>query len=173
MAKAEGLLQSSNAALKKKNRNKSRDQIRREEEQLLRTIIEEKLDVRGSYQKPTYYDVLWVQLAMLPYTLFLWATFYVRWWYKFSYKGEEYGLDEKHYMIRRNLKLSQGQWDQLEPEEQEDYLHFELWIKEKALDYKKQQDEANKAKLAESSSYKRYRRWAKKGGAGSITFMDE
>lgn len=166
-------MQSSNAALKKKNRNKSRDQVRREEEKILRTIIEEKLDIRGAYEKPTYRDILWVQLVFLPYTLFTWIKFYVRWWYKFNLMKEEYGLEEKHYLIRRNLKLSQGQWDQLYAQEKDDYMFMQLWIEENAVEFKKRQEEENKAKLAESSSHKRYRRWMKKGGAGSITFGEE
>lgn len=139
----------------------------------MRTIIEDKLDIRGSYSKPTYNDILWVQLVLLPYTCFLWAKFYIRWWYKFSYKQEEYGDEERGYLIRRHLGLSQCQWEQLDDEERQDYVQRELWVKEHAVEYKQQLDEENKAKLAESSSHKRYRRWMRKGGPSTLSFMDD
>merc|ERR1712025_818887 len=44
--------------------------------------------------------------------------------------GEEYGRDEQLYVIRKNLGVSQGQFDQLEEEEVEEMLELELWQKD-------------------------------------------
>lgn len=163
IAKTEGLLQSSNPALKRKNRAKSKDQIKREEELILRKIIEERMNIMGSCSKPTIYDILWVQLVFLPYTLYKWAAFYLTWYYKFNVCKLEYGDEEKLYIIRKNLKLSEGEFNQLEEEDKEYYLSLQLWKKDKFDQWKKEEDERNKAKLAESSQHKRYRRWMKKG----------
>ena len=49
IAKEEGLL-SNSSAFRKKNRFKSKEEIKREEEQILRKIIEEKLDIKEVIQ---------------------------------------------------------------------------------------------------------------------------
>ena len=36
---------------------------------LFRSIIANKMDIRGGYARPTYKDVLWVQLILLPLTI--------------------------------------------------------------------------------------------------------
>lgn len=163
IAKSEGLLQSFNPSLKRKNRSKTKDQIRREEELILRKIIEEKMNIKGSCSKPTIYDTLWIQLILLPYTLYKLIAFHLVWYYKFNVCKQEYGEEEKLYIIRKNLKLSEGEFKQLEEDDKEYYLSLQLWKKEKFDQWKKEEEERNKAKLAESSSHKRYRRWMKKG----------
>ena len=56
-------------------------------------------------------DVLWIQLILLPWTLCIWIHFYVRWFWKFGIMKEEYGEEEKLYLIRKFLKLGQAQFD--------------------------------------------------------------
>ena len=56
-------------------------------------------------------DVLWIQLILLPWTLCIWIHFYVRWLWKFGIMKEEYGEEEKLYLIRKFLKLGQAQFD--------------------------------------------------------------
>merc|ERR1719234_2611797 len=58
--------------------------------------------------------------------LFKWNQFYLRWLWKFGIKREEYGLDEKLYVIRKNMEMSQGQFDQLEKNDIEIFLEEEL-----------------------------------------------
>lgn len=69
------------------------------------------MDIRGGYAKPKVTDVLWIQLILLPWTLCTWTFFYCRWLWKFGILRQEYGEDEKLYVIRRNMGLSQGQFD--------------------------------------------------------------
>ena len=66
------------------------------------------MDIQGGYAKPKWTDVLWVQLVLLPLTICRWTYFYARWFWKFGVKREEYGEEEKLYVIRKNMKLSQG-----------------------------------------------------------------
>ena len=47
-AKEEGLLNDN----KKANKGKSKDQIKEEEEKVIRQIVENKMDIRGGYAKP-------------------------------------------------------------------------------------------------------------------------
>lgn len=74
-------------------------------------VIEEKMDIRGGYAKPKISDVLWIQLLLLPWTMCRWTYFYSRWLWKFGICRHEYGDDEKLHVIRKNLGLSQGQFD--------------------------------------------------------------
>ena len=69
------------------------------------------MDIQGGYAKPRWTDVLWVQLVMLPVTAYRWSFFYGRWLWKFGILREEYGEEEKLYVIRKYLALSQGQFD--------------------------------------------------------------
>ena len=69
------------------------------------------MDIRGGYAKPTIMDILWIQLFLLPWTLCKWSYFYARWLWKFGIMREDYGEEEKLYVIRKNLGLSQGQFD--------------------------------------------------------------
>lgn len=96
IAKSEGMLKKD----KKADRGKSRETLKEEEETVIRQIISEKMDIKGGYAKPHWSDVLWVQLVILPYTIYRWSQFYCRWLWKFGIKREEYGRDEKLYVIR-------------------------------------------------------------------------
>lgn len=46
---------------------KSKEDLKQEEAAVIRRVIEEKMDIKGGYQKPTIYCILWVQIFMLPY----------------------------------------------------------------------------------------------------------
>ena len=88
------------------------------------------MDIRGGYAKPKWTDVLWVQLFLLPITTCKWAYFYGRWLWKFGLCRQEYGEEEKLYVIRRNMGLSQLQFDAQYPavEDVHDLLDRELWV---------------------------------------------
>merc|ERR1712012_217839 len=65
IAKSEGRLKRD----KKAERGMSRDEIKEAEEQVIRGIIADKMDIKGGYAKPHWTDVLWVQLVILPLTV--------------------------------------------------------------------------------------------------------
>ncbi|CAG2173164.1 unnamed protein product, partial [Oppiella nova] len=122
---------------------------------------------------PSYRHVLWVQLAFLPYTTVLYIIWYFRWIWRFNFNKEEFGDEEKQYIIRKFMGLSQLQWEALTEEEVGEYMEDELWIKENFDVWKRNKDYETKAQLAESSSYKRYRRYMRKGGPGQMTFLED
>jgi len=66
---------------------------------------------RGGYEKPTVYDILWVQLTLSPYYLVCYIAWFLRWIWKFTICREEYGDEEREYLIRKKMKLSSLQWD--------------------------------------------------------------
>jgi len=98
---------------------------------------------------------------------------YCRWIYKFDIQKEPYGIEEKHYLMRKFMRLSEGEWAHKEEHEIAEYMREELWLRENFDPWKQKRDDDIKAALAENPSYKRYRRYMKKGGPGQITFNED
>lgn len=105
-AEDEGLLDD---VRKIKKRNK--EVIKAEEEKIIRKVLEENMDIRGGYAKPKVTDVLWIQIVLLPYTLSLYFAWYASWVWRFTIQRQEYGLEEKLYLIRKNLGMSETQFE--------------------------------------------------------------
>lgn len=155
-----------------RNKRLSKAQQKEETEKLIRRIIEQKMDIKGAYAKPDLKSILWVQLLISPYTLSRYVAWSLRWLWLFTVLGREYGDAEKLYLIRRQLKMGQHQFDAIEEDEKEEYLELELWRKENFREWKQQQEEEKKKELAESARYKQYRRYMKNHGPGRMTFED-
>lgn len=168
IAKSEGLLKKD----KKADRGKSKEELKEEEETIIRGVIADKMDIRGGYAKPNWQDVLWVQLILLPYTTVKYAHFYIRWVWRFYILREEYGEEEKLYLLRKLMQVSQGQFDMIEEEEVESMLEQELWKPELFKEYKAEKEAEKRAKMAESGRYKQYRRYMKNHGSDRMTFDD-
>lgn len=190
IARQEGLLGSTGNDSSKKNRGR-KTMSKQEEDAILKRIVEQKLDIKGGYKKPSkrvilivnfiYYvssfsgitRILWLQLILFPYYLFSCIKWYIRWVYKFHLNQHELGEDEKIYLICRYLKINREQYDSLPEREQYDMWERKIWIKENFVEWKTEKEEEQKKKLSESGRYKAYRRYMKSGGPGQITFDGE
>ena len=90
---------------------------------------------------------------------------------------------------RKNLGISQGQFDQMEEDEVEDMLDRELWIKDNFKVWKEEKDAEMRIKMAQSGRfvihtnvhdfftnifirYRQYRRYMKNHGSDRMTFED-
>lgn len=156
----------------KKSKGKSKNEQREELDQVIRKIIEDKMDIKGAYAKPTIWDILWVQLAIFPYTLLKYLVWYVMWIWNHNILKKPFSEEEKLYLIRKNLKMGQAQFDGIEDEDKQLYLELELWIKENFEEWRKEEEESLKRQMAESNRYKQYRRYMKQHGVGRMTFDD-
>jgi hypothetical protein len=65
----------------------------------------------GGYAKPTWKDILIVQLVFLPYTIGKWVQFQAKWLWKFTIMGEPLGEAEKLHLIRRYMGKSSSEFD--------------------------------------------------------------
>ncbi|XP_027198836.2 dnaJ homolog subfamily C member 25 homolog [Dermatophagoides pteronyssinus] len=155
------------------NKQKLKEELKQEEDACIRKVIEDKMNIEGAYSKPSYKDILWVQLFLIPVFIVQYIYWYARWIYKFDIKKEPLGEVEKHYLIRKYMNLSEFQWTQKDPHEIDEYMREELWIRENFEPWKQKKDDEIRAKLAENPAYKRYRRYMRKGGPGQITFLDD
>ncbi|KAK7895671.1 hypothetical protein WMY93_020996 [Mugilogobius chulae] len=170
IARQQGLL--SRAKERGKNR-KSKEEIREQEEEVIRHIIKTKIDIKGSYQKPSVWDILLCQILLAPLSLARYVAWYVSWVYRFRLCGQEYGQEEKLYLIRKNMRMSQSQFDTLEDSTIEDFLQRELWIPDNYQVYRHEQEEEMKVRMATDPRMKRYRRWMRNEGPGRLTFADD
>uniref|UniRef100_G3Q2R6 DnaJ homolog subfamily C member 25 n=1 Tax=Gasterosteus aculeatus aculeatus TaxID=481459 RepID=G3Q2R6_GASAC len=141
IAKQQGLL--SRTKEKGKNR-RSKEEIREQEEEVIRDIIKNKIDIKGGYQKPNLSDILLIQIVLSPY-----------------------------YLTQRNMKMSQSQFDGIDEDTRRSFLEKRLWIKENYELHRKEQEEEMKVKMATDPRMKRYRRWMKNEGPGRLTFADD
>ncbi|KFQ23573.1 DnaJ subfamily C member 25, partial [Mesitornis unicolor] len=170
IARHQGLL---NKTKEKGKNRRSKEEIREEEEEIIKDIIKNKIDIKGGYQKPKIYDILLFQLLLAPFYLCRYLVWYCWWIYCFTIKGREYGVKEKLYIIRRYMKMSRSQFDSLEDHQKEIFLERQLWIRENYEVYKREQEEELKKKMAMDPRWKRYRRWMKNEGPGRLTFIDD
>ncbi|CDW53552.1 thiosulfate sulfurtransferase [Trichuris trichiura] len=171
IAKERGYLE----MLKSGKRRKDKEEMRLEEEAIIRAVIKEFADIScdlGGYQKPSIYETLAVKIVLLPVALYRWIYFQLDWFWRITIRRQELGKAEKFYLIRRNLQMSKAQFDCLEDHERESFLEQELWIKEKFLAWKEEKEAKEKAKLLESGQYKRMKRYMRRG-VGQITFVDD
>lgn len=103
IAKQQGLL---NRTKEKGKNRRSKEEIREQEEEVIRDIIKNKIDIKGGYQKPNLSDILLCQIVLFPYYLTNYVAWYVSWVYRFTICREEYGEEEKLYIIRSVLRFS-------------------------------------------------------------------
>ncbi|XP_019372593.1 PREDICTED: dnaJ homolog subfamily C member 25 [Gavialis gangeticus] len=170
IARQQGLL---NRAKEKGKNRRSKEETRKEEEDIIKNIIKNKIDIKGGYQKPKVYNILLFQILLAPFYVCKYVIWYCWWIYCFNIKGQEYGEEEKLYIIRRYMKMSQSQFDSLEDEQKKTFLERHLWMRENYEVYKQEQEEELKKKMAMDPRWKRYRRWMRNEGPGRLTFIDE
>nr|CAI5857689.1 unnamed protein product [Callosobruchus analis] len=97
IAKEERLLPETNSRPKGKQAKLSKDEI----DKILRKVIEEKMDIKGAYARPTLLDLLWVQLIVLPYYVTKYLYWYMSWFVRHTLLERPYEYEEKLYLIRR------------------------------------------------------------------------
>lgn len=83
---------------------------------------------RGDCQKPSLRRVPIVRLFFLPYSIFQWCQWSVRWYIDYWILRKPYDDDAKAYLTRRRLGLNADQWDGLEETRRQSYLRMALWI---------------------------------------------
>nr|XP_002132082.1 dnaJ homolog subfamily C member 25 [Ciona intestinalis] len=158
---------------RKQKKFKTKEDLKQEEDDLIRSIIEEKMDIRGGYQKPEYSDVLWMQIILLPYYIYKFFKFHISWLYNYTIMKKEFTEEDKIYLVCKNLGIKPVAWDMQSDKNKYECMNRELWITSNAKVYIHEKQEEAKAKMANDPRMKRYRRWMNKGGPGRLTFDDD
>ncbi|CAG5104445.1 Oidioi.mRNA.OKI2018_I69.chr1.g1257.t1.cds [Oikopleura dioica] len=159
---------------KKQNRGKSQMEIKEEERKHILAIIEEKVDIRGGYQKPVWTDIFLVQVCMYPLYLFRWVKWHIRWYVLFTIQKQPFGEEEKLYLMKKHLSPpSNAAWEEMLDKHRDVFFKRGLWIKSHAEEYIKEQEQKEREEKANSARWKQYRRYMKSEAAKqTITFED-
>lgn len=173
IAKSEGLLDDAGGLTKRKRENGrklTKEEMKEREEEVIRGVILRNINIRGSYEKPSVFSVLWFQILLLPFKLVHCAFWAARWFVLFGVLKRQYGTAEKEYLIRRYMGVSAGAWDNLPERRREELMERQLWIKANYAVFAEEEAERLRQQMAEDPKQKKMRRFMKKGGAGQITF---
>ncbi|GMT24489.1 hypothetical protein PFISCL1PPCAC_15786, partial [Pristionchus fissidentatus] len=144
----------------------------RDNEAIIKSIIEENMDVKGGYRKPDHMNLLIVQMVILPYTLFKYAKWQAEWFVKYNLRKEEYSDEDKMYIVRKWMKLDQDQFDSLSDKEHDEMFRKQLWVKENFDPWKLAKDADEQAKNMASGKYKQYKRFMKNNN-DSMSFLED
>lgn len=144
----------------KANKKLSAKDRKRQEQDALKPIIvklvEEMHDFGGGFHKPTWHDLLVVQLAKLPYVavlgLFWNANFYIR-----RFQSKEFNDEERQVLTKR--AVGRVIWETATEEEREKLTTRSLWITANLLEWKEEQEIKNLS----SREQKQYIKLKKKG----------
>lgn len=79
-------------------------------EEIISAIIEENINISGGYKKQSIYDTLLWQIITLPIIIFNHLKWWMNWIKLYWIQKKEYDESAKHYLIRKNLKISEEQF---------------------------------------------------------------
>ena len=108
----------------------TKDQIKKQEELIIKQIIEELMDQNGGYTRPELNQILWIQIIRLPRTIYEWLMFNIDWVWRFYIQRLEYSELEQEYIVRKRLKMTERQWSSLDERAKNIYMVRKLWENE-------------------------------------------
>ena len=93
------------------------------------TLSELGISLKGNYSKlPSTYDLLPFRMIYWPIALYRSFYFWIRWLIVFTIQKKPYGPEEREYLTRIALELSQNTWESLITDEQKkEFIARELW----------------------------------------------
>ena len=141
----------------------TKDEMRKREEEIVRGVIADMMDKNGGYQRPELEQILWLQIVRFPNTVYKFVKFNIDWIWRFYILRNEYGSRETDYLTRRNLGLSERQWDAVGEDEKLVYSSRKLWEREAWRVWSEEKAEEERVRNAMSGRSKQERRWEKKG----------
>jgi len=152
---------------------KNPDLAKKEVERILKSIIEQNVDVRGGYGKPKITDVAIFQVIFLPKYIYEFIKSKYMWWYRRKILKVELNESEKWTLIQKNLKCkSLVEFEYLKDKKGLELWNNECWDADKCEVFQAKLKEEQRLKDAESGSAKQYRRYIKKHGTGKMTFNE-
>ncbi len=92
------------------------------------------LDVVG-LEPPHWKNLAIVQLVNLPGKVWKVVFWNLSWVWRYKIRKLEYTVEDKEFLIRQNLSMSELEYERLGEAAQGDLIKDELWIKEKADEY--------------------------------------
>lgn len=84
---------------------------KKDEEAVLKAIVIQNIDLKGSFAPPVVTDILWVRIVLSPYTLARYGWWQANWYYRIVFNGEDLTPEDCEYLILRNMQWNQARWD--------------------------------------------------------------
>lgn len=92
------------------------------------------LDIVG-LQEPNWRNLIVFKMARLPVELAKYIAWNVKWLVSYKVRRCEYSDEDKKYLIRRNLEMSDEEWSGISEKDLKTYMDEEVWDKEKCKEY--------------------------------------
>ena len=146
-----------------KDKGVSKEEAKRREEAAIKEVISDLMDQNGGYPRPEVTQVLWLQIIRLPLTLYSGLTFWLHWVWRFYILREEYGDQERQFIVRRRLGMTERQWRSLQEDQRAAYLQRRLWETAAWQVWEEERLEEERLRHAMSGRSKQERRWERKG----------
>ena len=108
--------------------------LSREDVLELEAIVEHEVlpavHVEGGYHKPGFWDLFPVQLVYAPFALGRYVQWVLTWWWRYSFRQEEYDYDAREFLTKKATRMSKTQWAMLPVEQREELMAKALWVPE-------------------------------------------
>ena len=141
----------------------SKEEAKRKEEAAIKEVISDLMDQNGGYPRPEVSQVLWLQIIRLPVTLYSGLAFWSSWVWRFYILREEYGDQERQFIVRRRLGMTERQWRSLQEDQRMVYMDRRLWENSAWEEWEEERLEQERLRHALSGRSKQERRWEKRG----------
>lgn len=92
------------------------------------------LEVVG-LEEPHWKNLAVVKLVMMPQRAFEWVKWQANWQLNYRVMKKEYTMDDKRYLILKNIKMSELEYERLSESAQQNLFDQELWDAENAAEY--------------------------------------
>ena len=83
----------------------TKEQIKKQEEIVIKEVIEELMDQNGGYTRPELNQILWIQIIRLPRTIYELLIFNIDWVWRFYIQRQEYSELEQESCHKSMLKI--------------------------------------------------------------------
>ena len=77
----------------------TKEQIKKQEEIVIKEVIEELMDQNGGYTRPELNQILWIQIIRLPRTIYELLIFNIDWVWRFYIQRQEYSEMEQEKVV--------------------------------------------------------------------------
>lgn len=92
------------------------------------------VDIVG-LEKPDWRNLIIFSMFRLPRKLANYLMWNVKWFVQYKIRKVDYSEEDKLYLIRKNMSISDEEWPVVSQKDKKTYLEEELWDKEKCDDY--------------------------------------
>jgi len=127
---------------------------------ILKKLVDEMHDFGGGFHKPTWQDLMIVNLALLPFRILVGIVWEAK-YYLNRFQGKELSDEEKEVLTER--AVGPVAWDLASDESREEMMKRELWIMNNLVEWKEEEEIKNLSSREQKELRKTLKAEKKKG----------